>query len=425
MKAQQKPTTWQKIRKFFTDIHLWLGLASGLIVIAICLSGTIYVFNTEIRELTSPKLYYVSTTSAASPLSIDTLIEKTEATTGGKVTALKTYSDPERTWQLTITMPVVATTEDIKAEEVKPINYRIDPYSGEIKGDLTNLKNATTETMSWMFSLHRWLLLDRIKEPIFGELPNRKLGSYISGTATILFTLGLITGLIIWFPQKLKNWKQGLKIKWNGNWKRINHDLHNSLAFYSLIFLIIMGLTGPQWSFPWYREGLQKTLGTYKPQDAPQPEQPKSVVPKTAFNKLNVSDYIAAADRVLAYDGDYTITLPGDSTAVVSIAKLHTGFFAAAASDKLLLDQYSASILKLDIFKEKPFNERVAGSIKALHVGDVYGKFSKIIYFIACLIATTLPVTGTIIWLNKLKKKREKAKKKGSLKSPISYPASA
>jgi uncharacterized iron-regulated membrane protein len=411
MKAQKKPTTWQKIRKFFTDIHLWLGLASGLIVIAICLSGTVYVFNTEIRELASHELYYVNAPSDAPVLPIDILIEKTEATTGGKVTALKTYSNPERSWQFTITMPVVANPEEEKTEEVKPINYRIDPYTGEIKGDMTNTKNATTEIMRWMFSLHRWLLLDRIQEPIFGELPNRKLGSYISGTATILFTLGLITGFVIWFPNKLKNWKQGLTIKWSGNWKRVNHDLHNSLAFYSLIFLIIMGLTGPQWSFPWYREGLQKTLGTYRPQDAPQPEQPKSAIPKTAFNNRNVSDYIAAADRALPYTGDYTITLPADSTAAVSIAKLHTGFFASAASDKLLLDQYSASTLKLDIFKDKPFNERVAGSIKALHVGDVYGKFSKIIYFIACLIATTLPVTGTIIWLNKVKKKRAKAKK--------------
>ena len=43
--------------------------------------------------------------------------------------------------------------------------------------------------------------------------------------------------------------------------------------------------------------------------------------------------------------------------------------------------------------------------IKPLHLGEVYGSFSKILYFIACLLATSLPVTGTIIWLNKLKKK--------------------
>lgn len=72
----------------------------------------------------------------------------------------------------------------------------------------------------------------RIEEPLIGELPNRRLGSHISGAATILFTLGVISGMIIWFPRKIKCWRQGLKIKWDGNRKRINHDLHNSLGLY-------------------------------------------------------------------------------------------------------------------------------------------------------------------------------------------------
>jgi len=75
------------------------------------------------------------------------------------------------------------------------------------------------------------------------------------------------------------------------------------------------------------------------------------------------------------------------------------------------MDQYSGEILKIEIFKDKPFNERVAGSIKAIHVGNVYGTFTKIIYFLACLIATSLPVTGTLIWLNKMKKKGKQKNK--------------
>ncbi|MNE89178.1 hypothetical protein D3C80_1865660 [compost metagenome] len=97
--------------------------------------------------------------------------------------------------------------------------------------------------------------------------------------------------------------------------------------------------------------------------------------------------------------------------------KNKTGFFAPSAGDKVLLDQYNASVLKVEVFKDKPFNERVSGSIKALHLGDVYGLFTKIIYFFACLIATSLPITGTIIWLNKLKKKN-KSKKKNLIKQP-------
>ncbi len=43
-KATIQKTWWQRTRKIFMNAHLWLGLTSGLIVLVICLSGTIYVF---------------------------------------------------------------------------------------------------------------------------------------------------------------------------------------------------------------------------------------------------------------------------------------------------------------------------------------------------------------------------------------------
>ena len=400
MKENKNKSSWKTVREAFREVHLWLGLACGLIVIAVCLSGTIYVYNTEIREISLSELYQVEQPEGATFFKPEEVIAILEETTGGRVASVRIPADAKASWQLTIK----------KDSDDRGTSYAVNPYTSEVIGELNSAKTATTEFMRSMFSLHRWLLLDRVEQPIFGELPNRKLGSYITGTATILFTLGLLTGLVIWFPNKLKSWKQGLVIKYKGNWKRLNHDLHNTMAFYSFIFLLLMGLTGPQWSFEWYREGLRKTLGTYQPSNAPRPSQPQSTVPPdTAYAaKLTVSDYVAYADEQLPYRGDYVISLPADSISVVSVSKTRVGFFAPAASDRLMLDQYTADVIHKDIFTDKPFNERVAGSIKAIHIGDVYGKFTKLLYFIACLVATSLPVTGTIIWINKLKKRSNK-----------------
>lgn len=436
MAAQKTKSTWQNIRKFFNDIHLWIGLASGIIVILICLSGTLYVFNTELREMASPELYKVKSDNGAKPMPVEELIAKVKAITGGKVASVKISADPNRSYQFMVRLRdkeegkkgsekgenKAAEKSEHKGERGKkpkrPSAFAVNQYTGEILGNISESKTATASFMQTMFSLHRWLLLDKIEKPLIGELENRKLGSYISGTATILFTLGVITGMVIWFPQKIRAWKQGLKVKWSGSWKRKNHDLHNSLGFYACIFLFLMGITGPQWSFPWYREALKKTLGTYQPEDFEAPKDPESKLTLAAIKPLSITDYIQAADRVLPYKGDYSVNLPKDSTSVIAITKNQTGFFAPSAGDKLLLDQYTASVLKIEVFKDKPFNERVSGSIKALHLGDVYGMFTKIIYFFACLIATSLPITGTIIWLNKLKKKNKaKAKIKASEKA--------
>lgn len=412
-KAMKQQTAWQKTRKFFNDVHLWLGLISGIVIIAVCLSGTIYTYNTEIQEWAAPHLHKVEVPQDAARIPADQVIATIKELTQANVTAIAIPNDPARTYQVTVRK---------EGDNSRfGTSYYVNPYTGDITG--TSLeKNPAAEFMRSMFSLHRWLLLDRIEKPLIGDLPNRTLGSYITGTATILFTLGVITGLVIWFPQKIKNWKQGLKVKWSGNWKRVNHDLHNTLAFYSLIILFVMGVTGPQWSFPWYRTGLQKTLGTYKeapagrqqgaggPGGQQSPENREENKEEKPVELLPIEAYMASAEQALSYKGDYRITLPQKGGAPIEITKNKTGFFAPAAGDKIKLEASTAEVISTEIFRDKPFNERIAGSIKALHIGDVYGPFTKLLYFISCLIATSLPITGTIIWLNKLKKKKSRKK---------------
>lgn len=407
----KKITGWQQTRKFFNDIHLWMGLASGLILIAVCFSGTVYVYNTELQEMAAPHLHKINSTGGvAEKLPAAELIQKIKASSGGEVTGVSIPHDRKKTYQVNV------RTDDDKSRF--GTTYFVDPYNGAIVGTSME-KSKMADFMRDMFSLHRWLLLDRIEEPIFEGLENRKLGSYITGTATLLFTLGALTGLVIWFPNKIKSWKQGLKVKFGGSWKRTNHDLHNTLGFYSVILLLLMGITGPQWSFDWYRDGLRKALGTYEenamrggPGHGPRrggsaeksggPKRNKEEK-KVAF--LPIEQYLVAADASLPYDGDYRISFPRSPKDGLSISKTKVGFFAPAASDQVKLNVQTAAVEELKIFSDMPMNERVSASIKAIHVGNVYGSFSKLLYFLACLVATTLPVTGTLIWINKMKKK--------------------
>ncbi len=417
---------WQRTRKLANDIHLWLGLASGLIVIAVCFSGTVYVFNTEISEHAAPHLYCVEAKEGEARLPIDTLLVRAKQNATGKISGITVPAGSDRTFQF------IFRKEEETSQRGGSTVYMVNPYTGEVVGT-SNEKNGTKEFMRAMFSLHRWLLLDRIEKPLIKGVPNRELGSMITGWATIIFTIGCITGLIIWFPQKAKYWKQGLKIKWNAGWKRVNHDLHNTLAFYSLIFLLLMGLTGPQWSFEWYRTGLQKTLGTYKPgekgkgegrgeqerrgevrmerrREGPPVKQSERVLQNSrqsvdsltsATVQISADEYLRIADSILPFKGTTMINFAVGPDAKTIISKTKTGFFAPAAGDRITIDPVTGKVLKTDIFRKKPLNERIAGSIKAIHIGNVYGTFTKLLYFLACLIATTLPVTGLMIWLNK------------------------
>ncbi|WP_235830928.1 PepSY domain-containing protein [Flavobacterium ustbae] len=46
-------------KKIIGLLHLWLGLASGLIVFVVSLTGNIFVFEEELDEYFNPELYKV------------------------------------------------------------------------------------------------------------------------------------------------------------------------------------------------------------------------------------------------------------------------------------------------------------------------------------------------------------------------------
>jgi len=364
-------------RKFMTDVHLWLGLASGIILFLVCFSGTMLVFEEEIKGLFIEKLQ-VSVQSEK--LSIEELHEILSPE--GVITAItipSTTNDPYE-------FRVKTSPKDRRGSA-----FMVDPYSGAV---LKPQKSSLDGFFGVMFRMHRWLLLDT------------KIGRPIVGTATIIFLFLAISGIIIWFPKKWKwkSFKSGLKIKFSSKWKRINHDLHNTLGFYSCIFLVVMILTGLCWSFDWYRDAGSKILGSEIFGGRGEPEIKTQLKNSKVLSVKGIYD-ISVTE--LNYQGDTNISLPLNKDGVYYIRKYNDKNWSPVTSDVLVLDR-DGSLIKKEIFSDKPLNVQITSLIKPIHTGSIFGTFSKILYFLACLIATSLPITGTIIWLNKMKKKKKK-----------------
>ena len=179
-----------------------------------------------------------------------------------------------------------------------------------------------------------------------------------------------------------------------------------------------MAITGPALGIEWYRKAFHKTLGVKPPVKGEEP--PKSKMPADSLAKPSkAGEWLAMANTIYPYKGDVRIALPKGKTGSVNISKTKAGFMASAGVDRLTLDQYSNTVIKNDKFSDKTFAQQVSVMVKAIHTGEVFGLFSKIIYFIACLIATSLPVTGTIIWINKFKKANKKSKTEASLRPQL------
>ena len=390
---QEQNKWWIQTRIWFRRIHLWLGLASSLVLTVVMGTGAIYVFKDEVIDLLNADVVKVSHLAEESLLTHEEIIQHIEKVTGGNVGFISLPDNEQRAWSINIR----------KADEKgKGTNYYVNPYNGDY---FSQKELRGYDFFFTVFKLHRWLLLDPA------------IGRPITGWSTIILSFLVITGLVIWLPKKVRFWYYGLKMTWQGDWKVFSANFHKTFGFYASFFILLMALTGPQWSFPWYRTGLYKALNVPMPVRG----QPTNNVEANStdfqqyledgFQPKSIAQLLSLVDLSLPYKGSYRFSLAKDDEATIHFIKAKSGFAASSGTDKIELDRITGKVVELELFSDKPFNEKIASSIKAIHLGEVFGLFSKIIFFISSLIATALPFTGVVMWIERLARRRKRAAK--------------
>jgi len=404
---------------FFRNIHLYLSLAAGLIIMMSCLTGAILVFEHEIEHAFNGSRYEVEVKGNRLPLSV--LGENAlKSTPKAKLASVKVYSDASRTVEIGLMVPEKKDTKDAKTEgghkeHPKQAKERgkgadgkkiqkgggkpsliayVNPYTGKVI-EVFNRKKSFFMTVEM---LHRWLLSG-----------NDGIGKKVVGFSTFFFFFILITGIILWWPKTKAILRQRLKIKANSGWKRFNHDMHIVTGFYTSIFLIVIVLTGLTMSFNWINKGIFTLTGT----KMENPEPPESVYQAgvkpiaidLAYNQLAGS--IKNAEFI-------NIRMPKDSVGAVSATALPKGALETAF-DTYYIDQFSGNVIGQNKATDKNLGQKIRSYVKPVHTGGVFGMPTKILSFIICLLAFTFPITGVIMWLNRLKGEKNK-KQKGKAK---------
>ena len=226
------------MRSLFRDVHLWLSVPFGIILVLICFSGAMLVFEDEVTRWAKPHLYRVEP-GPGPRISPDEAAALVAATLPGDVTVrgVKTYDEAGRSYQVNLSKP-------------KRAAVFVHPYTGEILGRYERLPFFQT-----MFRLHRWLLGSR---PADGGI---YWGKLVVGVSTLLFVFVLLTGLLLWWPRTKKALRNSLKITLRHGWPRFWYAWHVAGGMYALLLLLLMALTGLSWSFGWYREWVYGLLG--------------------------------------------------------------------------------------------------------------------------------------------------------------------
>lgn len=369
-------------------IHLWLGMASGSIVLLLSVTGCIYVFSVEITEALRKDVMYISEVKP-NTIPISKLWEDTQQKIGDsvKISSVKISNNPEKAWIFACYQGNNnAITYFGMIDYYKSIY--VNPYSGEILA----IYDEEMDFFNIVKYIH-WSLLLKID-----------LGQQIVGWSTFIFVIMLITGIILWWPKNKAARKQRFRFQWKETtqWKRKNYDIHNIFGFYVATIALIIAFTGMVWAFTWFKAAVYVAgSGTTTP--------PKIVAKEADKNLPKISNImeVALEKTKLAYPNAdaFNMGKPADSLATVDIY-VQQNENTYYVSHEMRFAQKSGEIVLNRNHSEKNFGEKLITANYDIHVGAILGFPGKILAFIASFVCGLLPVTGFLIWYGRKFKKK-------------------
>ena len=210
------------LRKACFQVHLWLGLALGLYVVVLSLTGSAIVFRREMDRAFSPVRPAIDRTAR-----VQSLEELAAA-------ARREYPGftVERVGDVQRRSPVVQISLQ---RDGGTIDRVFNAYTGEDLGDPFPM---TSRALLWVTRLHDDLLM-----------PQDQRGRFWNGIGSILTTLLCVTGAVVWWPG-IARWRRGVSIKRRSVWPRFNFDLHSALGFWFFALIAIWAVSGIYLSLP-------------------------------------------------------------------------------------------------------------------------------------------------------------------------------
>jgi uncharacterized iron-regulated membrane protein len=373
-------------KKAAGKLHLWLGLASGLVVFIVSLTGAIFTFQDEIRDATQAwrKVEVPAQALMLPPSRLQAVVEQNHS-------ALKTsffmYMGPERS-------AVVYATD--KAGDT--FATALNPYTGQ---ELRHL-NLREDFFTIIQSLHMYLLLPT------------EIGEWVVGVSVLIFVVMLITGIILWWPKRKTDRKRSFTIKWGARWRRVNYDLHNVLGFYAASIALLLALTGLMMSYEWVMKSVYFVSNAghdYPAEKTPPTLDSLPVAPATRLPLVDAF-YQQMRQASPAAEMLYLAAPTSPKQPVYSIAYRRALYYYHR--DEYYFHPVSGQLLKSIRHEDKSNGQKMADVNYDLHTGQAFGLGGKIVAFLGSLVSASLPITGFLVWWGKRNKPRKQRGKAGS-----------
>jgi len=238
--TRRPQTLW--IRRALFQVHLWAGVAVGLYILVISVTGSAVVFRRELAKLLAPPVHVTPSGQRMTAEQLAEVARKAYPRFDVAYVAFSRYAD--------------RAAEVGLARGQRRRERLFDPYTGKDLGDTVQVE---PRSLNWFVELHDNLLGGRT-------------GRLVNGAGAVFLVLLCATGAIIWWPGTAR-WRQSLSLRWRVGWPRFTWDLHSAIGFWMFAFVLMWGVSGIYLAFP---EPFSATVDYLQPFDAATSVQPRA-----------------------------------------------------------------------------------------------------------------------------------------------------
>lgn len=337
--------------------HRWLALIATTLIVVVAVTGAALVFEGAIDRGLHPQLWRVS--RGATTLPIDTLMARARAV----------VPRPAITG---VTIPPAADRAYVL--QAGATQVFVDPYTGAVRG--------TRTIDEWNKTLPRRLHVLHV------SLMAGKVGGEVVAVITISSLLLVLTGLIVWWRDKL--WR----IRGSASWKRVVFDLHHALGVFAALILVAITVSGLFIHYP------KLNAMMYSLDQTPSPAAPHQPKADSSATHISVDSLYRVAVAALPGARVMFLTLPPKPDQPFVAAMRFPEDHTPGGRSRVFVDRYAGTVLSATSTREAQAGTRLGNSIRSIHTGDIFGKPSEAIWLAAAIVLATQGITGVTMWWN-------------------------
>lgn len=365
------------LRRAWFQIHWFIGITAGSVLLVIGLSGAVLSFRAEITDLIDPALRRVPHAADARPQTPAELLERLQAPhPGQRVATLTLFAEAGRPARVNFAPP---------PGERRGETRLVDPYTAAL------LPEPRAEAFfEFVESLHRWLLMPR------------DTGKPVTGTLAAGLLVLALSGLYLRWPRRPLAWRSWLRLDFALKGRAFLWNLHAVAGIVALLAYLVSGLTGLYWGFDAVRTlvddgaGEGRAVRTQRMQGA-----------AGAPVRLDLQRVWRSFQQTTAGDwSQVTLRLPARNASQVEATYLRAEPEHERARNRLYLHAATGEATQHERYADKPLGGRLVNSIYPLHMGTYWGLPGRIVMTLSSLGLALFAITGWMLYLGRRRTKR-------------------